>query len=163
MNNKKVTLGITGHRYEISSKIYQELFDKITKLLSQKGLMIDTVVSSLADGVDRVVAKHLMQVYGARLIAVLPFEAELYKDDFLAESKLEFDDFTKKAANIIQSSSLLDTSRDEAYLIAGQKVVDMSDILVSIWDNLPARGKGGTADIIEYAKRQHKEIVLVSL
>jgi hypothetical protein len=35
---------------------------------------------------------------------------------------------------------------------AGEKVVDLSDTLLAVWDGLPAKGYGGTADVVTYAR-----------
>lgn len=43
-------------------------------------------------------------------------------------------------------------SDEAAYLAAGQRVVQLCDMLLAIWDGQPARGLGGTADIVAYAQ-----------
>jgi hypothetical protein len=40
---------------------------------------------------------------------------------------------------------------EDAYLAAGHRVVDNSDIMLAVWDGKPAKGKGGTADVVDYA------------
>ncbi|MFZ4156567.1 hypothetical protein [Streptomyces pseudogriseolus] len=44
-------------------------------------------------------------------------------------------------------------TREGAYLAAGRWIVDHADHLVAVWDGLPARGIGGTGDVVEYARR----------
>jgi hypothetical protein len=48
---------------------------------------------------------------------------------------------------------VLDTpgTDEDAYLAAGQRVVDLSDIVLAVWNGNPAKGKGGTADVVAYA------------
>jgi hypothetical protein len=41
---------------------------------------------------------------------------------------------------------------DEAFLAGGLVVVERSDLVVALWDGLPAKGLGGTADIVAYAR-----------
>src|SRR6266516_1875567 len=41
---------------------------------------------------------------------------------------------------------------DEAFLVAGQWIVDNSDIVILVWNGYPAGGRGGTADIAAYAR-----------
>jgi len=40
---------------------------------------------------------------------------------------------------------------EEAFLAAGKRVVDLSDIVIAVRDGEPAKGKGGTADSVAYA------------
>ncbi|MEU2402223.1 hypothetical protein [Streptomyces sp. NRRL S-1314] len=44
-------------------------------------------------------------------------------------------------------------TREAAYLAAGRWIVDHADHLVAVWDGLPARGVGGTGDVVAYARR----------
>ncbi|WP_237707452.1 hypothetical protein [Serinicoccus profundi] len=50
---------------------------------------------------------------------------------------------------------------EDAYLAAGRRVVDLCDVLVAVWDGLPAQGKGGTADVVEYAREVGKPVEVV--
>src|SRR5271165_2228772 len=36
---------------------------------------------------------------------------------------------------------------EDAYMAAGRRVVDLSDVMIAVWIAKPAKGKGGTADI----------------
>ena len=35
----------------------------------------------------------------------------------------------------------------------------MAELLLAVWDGLPAKGLGGTADIVTYATQQRKEVI----
>ena len=52
-------------------------------------------------------------------------------------------------------------SRDEAYLTGGFEIVNRCDVLLVVWDGQPARGKGGTADVVAYARAMGRPIVIV--
>jgi hypothetical protein len=41
-------------------------------------------------------------------------------------------------------------------------MVDVSDIVVALWDGEPARGRGGTADIVAYARAMAKPLLVVN-
>ena len=43
----------------------------------------------------------------------------------------------------------------------GQYVVDHCDVLIAVWDGQPARGRGGTAEIVQYAQEQNRPIIRV--
>ncbi|MEO5877101.1 MAG: hypothetical protein ABIQ26_19070, partial [Streptosporangiaceae bacterium] len=50
---------------------------------------------------------------------------------------------------------------DEAYLVAGHRVVKRSDLLLAVWDGRPAGGLGGTADIVAYARDRGTEVGVI--
>jgi hypothetical protein len=52
-------------------------------------------------------------------------------------------------------------STERAHLAAGQVVVDRSERLVAVWDGKPARGIGGTADIVSYARQKGVPVAVV--
>lgn len=49
-------------------------------------------------------------------------------------------------------------SDEESYLAAGQKVVDLSNMMIAVWNGKPAAGLGGTADIVDYALQKKKQL-----
>ncbi len=46
-------------------------------------------------------------------------------------------------------------------IAAGQRVVDLTELVVVVWDGEVARGVGGTADIVDYAKAKGRELLIV--
>lgn len=50
---------------------------------------------------------------------------------------------------------------DEAYWQSGLWVADRADLLIAIWDGKPARGHGGTAEVVEYARKRGSRVELV--
>ena len=55
-----------------------------------------------------------------------------------------------------------EVSSGNAYLAAGHWVVDHSDLVVAVWDAHPARGKGGTGDVVEYARRVGRPLLIIN-
>jgi hypothetical protein len=43
-------------------------------------------------------------------------------------------------------------TREDAYLAGGLALVDDVDVLVALWDGEPSRGRGGTAEVVQYAR-----------
>ena len=43
-------------------------------------------------------------------------------------------------------------TRAEAYEQVGRYIVDQCDVLIALWDGKPAAGRGGTAEIVQYAR-----------
>jgi hypothetical protein len=118
------------------------------------------VVSSLAEGADRVLLRAMPQ--GSQWEAILPLPPADYCADFDSEaSKQEFTDLLTKAAvrGVVPSAA----SRVDAYDAAGKAVVDRSDVMVFMWNGRPARGHGGTAEIYEYARQRKKAIFWIRI
>ena len=49
------------------------------------------------------------------------------------------------------------------FLRAGRRVVDLSDRLFAVWDGEKARGVGGTAEIVDYARASGKPVTHTSI
>src|SRR5689334_13847640 len=52
-----------------------------------------------------------------------------------------------------------DEPSEGAYYEAGKQVVSRSDLLFAVWNGLPAKGLGGTADIVHFAQLCAKPVV----
>lgn len=129
-------------------------------LVGQAGDAELEVWSSLAEGADRVIARQLLE-RGAALIAVLPLEPDDYRRDFTAtESLAEFDHLLARAhqVHIVDPG---EPTREAAYEAAGLAVVDAVDVLIALWDGGGSRGRGGTAEIVDEARRRGREVVVV--
>lgn len=120
-----------------------------------------TAVSSLAEGADRIVAGRVLQAQdGAQLVVVLPVPAGDYRADFGSpESAGEFGALLDRAASTITMPPA--RSRTRSYEMAGRSVVDLSDVMIVVWDGEPARGRGGTAEIYAYAERVEKPLLWI--
>jgi hypothetical protein len=42
-------------------------------------------------------------------------------------------------------------------------VADQCDALVAVWDGQPARGRGGTADIVAYARKKRRPLAWIKM
>ncbi len=118
------------------------------------------VVSPLAEGTDRLLAESALDC-GASLCCPMPFNQTEYEKDFASATALEpdsvaqFRQLLERARNVGELAVFeLDGSRaDEgaAYGAAGRVVINQSDLLVAVWDGLPARGEGGTVETMREA------------
>ena len=114
-------------------------------------------VSNLADGADQLFATHVLAA-GGTLEVVLPCEgyaATLIADD----SRTRFEDLRRAAAKVITMP--YPAPSDQAFLAAGQALVDRCDHLFAVWDGRPARGLGGTADVVTYAKTRGRPVTVL--
>jgi hypothetical protein len=155
---KNITIAITGHRDMIET---EELKGKVSILFENllKNTKTLTLLSPLADGADRFVAKIFLEKQSKHnqltLIVPQPFNSERYLQDFDEVSTLEF----IKLRNQALKNFSVTPSTQSGYLDVGRYVVNHSDILLALWDGTINGKIGGTADVVDYAKKKHKEIV----
>ena len=108
------------------------------------------VISSLAEGADRIVAESGLAA-GFALEAVLPFARAEYARDFhTPESRGAFDRLLGTAASVVELDGPADV-RPRAYEAAGLVMLANVDLLIAIWDGRSAEGFGGTGDIVSRA------------
>jgi hypothetical protein len=108
------------------------------------------VVSSLAEGSDRIVAEAGLAA-GYTLEAVLPFARAEYAHDFTTpESRAEFEHLLGTATAVFELDGAAD-ERVRAYEAAGFVMLAKIDLLIAIWDGQEAAGVGGTAQIVSRA------------
>jgi len=150
-------IGITGHRHLNDPDALVPAIHKALRLLrdllpGHAGSDVALVaVSSLAEGADRLVARELLATPTSRLEVILPVARSAYTDDFQdAKSRREFQNLLARASQVRQAPGR--PTRQEAYEWAGRRVVDRCDALIAVWDGQPAGGRGGTADIVQYAR-----------
>lgn len=187
----RIRIGVTGHRKlddpEAVGQLVKKALDAEIRTLFRKDSQerIDRirregttaisyrVVTALAEGSDRVVAQAVLDYPGARLDAVLPLAIEDYLEDFADDSsKQEFRrllGFSRRPVQL-RTRPIRDERHDaadqaelrrEAYRAAGQYVADHCDVLIAVWDGEQARGRGGTAEIVQYALEQGRPVIRV--
>jgi len=119
-----------------------------------------SVISALAEGADRLVAEAgLAAEYG--LGVVLPFVRGVYREDFASDaSRAQFDTLLARNGAVFE----LDGKREapgRAYEAAGLLMLANADIVIAIWDQMPAEGIGGTAMIVERAVADDVPVILI--
>ncbi|MFB6823348.1 hypothetical protein ACFCXA_17380 [Streptomyces virginiae] len=152
-------IGCTGHqtlspatRRSVTAAIAEELADLA-------GTDTDGVVgvTCLAEGADQIFA-HTILASGGILHAVRPCAD--YEDSFQSSAPLTaYASLLRLAAEV--SSLDFPAPSEEAYLAAGHAVVQHSDVLLAVWDGRPAAGKGGTADIVHYARARGLDVRVI--
>lgn len=114
-------------------------------------------VTSLAAGADQRFAEMALS-RGGKLYVVVPSSG--YESSMASrEDRSRFRQMLSAASTVER----LDYPRpsEEAFFAAGRRVVDICDVLVALWDGLPARGVGGTADVVSYAQSVGKSVDVV--
>ncbi len=179
------SIGITGHRNINMSdeKLINVFSEEMRKVFTHYGDI--RLISPLADGADRLFVDIAIAVDSPkvkRLIVPMPFEKSDYKKDFGSKSStLAFerylnayikDKYHNYKTHYFSLSSgqkrkqPIECSQKEydekQYEKAGRYVVDNSDILFVLWDGTTSGGKGGTADIYDFALKQNRYIIHIN-
>ncbi|MGD9890105.1 MAG: DUF4231 domain-containing protein [Dehalococcoidia bacterium] len=111
------------------------------------------VISPLAEGADRIVAEEGLKL-GFELQCILPFDRDAYEEDFEStHSRAQYRNLLDHSTSVLELDGSREpgAARDQAYEAAGRMVLLHCDLLVVIWDREPARGRGGTAQIVDEA------------
>ena len=112
-------------------------------------------MTSLAVGTDQLFADAILR-QGGTFKAILPFHDYRLK---FSEGR-DRDEYNRLLSLATQVDVLKKPSSSrEAYLQAGKQVVNMSEVLLAVWDGRPAAGLGGTGDIVEYARECGRPLV----
>jgi hypothetical protein len=115
----------------------------------------EVVWSMLAEGADRLVADIALR-HGVGIAAVLPFDD--YELDFKGHSRQYFDNQLKHCVEVIRLSR--PRSRN-GYLDAGKEIVDRAAVVIAVWDGTRVEGRGGTAQVVNYANERGLEVIRV--
>jgi hypothetical protein len=186
-------VGVTGHRWirrddeaarQAVGAALNDAFARCANRSTAWTSVEEAVVSSLAEGADRLAAMWAVQ-HGFRLEVLLPMEPEVYVADFATEtSRTEFwrlidaadavavvpppdtsraptlvrspcEDHSPRARGAVAGARRRQVSAqiEDAYCAAGEAVVERSDVLLAVWDGRPAKGIGGTGEVVAAAGR----------
>jgi hypothetical protein len=150
---RRLTIGVTGHRVlaepdTVGAGIGAAL-DRIDHAFPGR---TRTIVSSLAEGADRLVARLALARPGTRLVALLPLPPSDYVNDFTSdESRREFEDLLSRADEVVVQAPA-GGPREQAYDAAGRRIVEQSDVVLAIWDGQAPHGHGGTGAVVAQAR-----------
>ena len=100
----------------------------------------------LAPGADQLTARVALELT-IPLTVLLPFAQDDYLKDFPKEALEPFFELCEQAKEIITFPKRVDP--DRAYQALGVYLVDEMDVLIAIWNGQPARGPGGTGEVVE--------------
>ncbi len=145
-----ITIGVTGHRDVVENRqLKKKVKVYFKKLIAQNPKAEITLLSPLADGADRFVAKLFLAEQkkhkNLRLVVPMPFTQERYMEDFDEVSKKEFLELLDLADGSFQAPTFGDKS---AYLGVGLYIIQAVDTLIAVWDGTDNEKVGGTAHIV---------------
>lgn len=146
-------LGITGHRELDNPDWVKQELHRIINLQNPPIIGF----TSLAVGTDQLFAQALLDCAGIFQVIV---PCEEYIKAFDLSERVEYERLLSKAASIEVLPMAI--CNEDAFFLAGKKVIDISDLIIAVWDGKPAAGLGGTADIVEYAKLHSKSFIHIN-
>ncbi|HUS09901.1 MAG TPA: hypothetical protein VMZ30_05485 [Pyrinomonadaceae bacterium] len=150
-----MNIGVSGHQ-DIPEEAIAFVRQGITNVLSSAtGDLVG--VASLAAGADQLFASIIFE-HGGRLHVIIPSKG--YERTFSDPNELSQFRCLLNKADVVETLSYQEPS-EEAFLAAGRRVVDASNLLLAVWDGKPAQGKGGTADIVEYARKRGTRVEVI--
>jgi hypothetical protein len=113
-------------------------------------------LSCIADGADTLFARAVLD-HGGTLHVIVP--AHNYRDGLPEEHHATYDALIAHAVEIARLDH--DESDSEAHMDASLRMLAEADKLFAVWDGQPARGYGGTADVVGAAKEQGVPVTVV--
>ena len=158
-----IRLGVTGHRVLPHAQLVKDrIADCLSRIRGDSRRLL--LLSPLAEGADRLVAETLLNSFSpfAELHVLLPFAKPAYEKTFSDPSAIQaFRTLLDQARSVKTLPSIPHSEPEDAFLACGKSVVDRSDILVAIWDGQPAKGRGGTGDVVAYARNVQKPLAWI--
>ncbi|MFI9201091.1 hypothetical protein [Streptomyces sp. NPDC053048] len=150
-------VGCTGHQNLTPGThraVARAVAERIARVPGEEELV---GLSCLAEGADQLFAFAVLAA-GGRLHAVLPSEG--YATSFASDRAREsWSALLRLATETVTLP--FDAPGEDAYMAAGQEVVDRCDLLLAVWDGNGAAGLGGTADVVAYARECGVEVHVI--
>lgn len=158
-----LVIGVTGHRDlrgEDVPKLEKLVGGIIEKFRDDSPHTPLTLLSALAEGADRLVARVALEL-GARLVVPLPMRREIYETDFSTpDSKAEFTELLGRAEPSFELPLLNGATeteikehgapRDCQYEQVGAYIVSHSHLLIALWDGKYRNLVGGTSRVVKF-------------
>jgi hypothetical protein len=113
-------------------------------------------VSNLADGADQLFAQAVLDA-GGQLEVIIP--AARYRDGLPESAHAAYDALLSQASSVHRLDRI--ESTEEAHMEASRAMLDRADRLFAVWDGKPARGYGGTADVVAEARERGIPVTVI--
>ncbi|WP_405743489.1 hypothetical protein OG422_16240 [Streptomyces sp. NBC_01525] len=148
-------LGITGHR-GLSAEVERQVRARLHAELEAYDDSDLCGISCLADGPDAWFAEAVL-ARGGRLEVVVP--ADEYRAGLPVSRHATYDALLARAAEVHRTGMRVST--EQAHMRGSEVLVGLADRLLAVWDGQPARGYGGTADVVAHARRTGVPVAVV--
>jgi hypothetical protein len=162
-------VAVTGHRDLVAQEvpeIREQVRGFLNRLLEHYPERGVTVMSSLAEGADQLVAEEALQL-GIPVIAPLPMPREMYISDFeTADAREKFTTFLSQATEVFElpvipentADSIEEHGDDRArqYAQLGVFLCAHCHILLALWDGKYPEKLGGTGQVVRF---HHEDVM----
>jgi hypothetical protein len=146
-------VGITGHQNLGASLTVSWLQTRLTELIKQ--LDIRYGFTSLAVGADQLFAE-LLYAHSIPYSVIVPCADYLKTFDKPSDA----DHYKRLLSESAEACYMpYEHFSEDAFFAAGKEVVMRSEFLIAIWNGQPAKGVGGTGDVVNFAICQHKPVL----
>jgi hypothetical protein len=149
-------IGVTGHQdiHGASAAWIEVRIREILLAHRDTGLV---GIGALAAGADQLFARCVLDL-GGSLEVVVPCAG--YETAFGSVDDRRAYEAALAAATTVRRLPYPAPSQ-EAFMAAGEAVAQRCELLLAVWDGLPARGLGGTADVVRYARGIGRNVTIV--
>jgi hypothetical protein len=151
-------VGFSGHRQLANPAAVAQVIRDTLVALNQKSTGEWVALSSVAVGGDQVFVRQVLAL-GLSWHAILPLPRLDFAADFSATDWPAVEKLLEAAEHVRVITE--NGTREDAYLDCGMETVNGCDVLLAVWDGQPARGKGGTADVVKYATALGKPVIII--
>jgi hypothetical protein len=151
----QLRVGVSGHRglpADTARLVKAALAAELDRL--DPGELVG--VTLLADGADQLFAEAVLE-HAGRLEVIVP--AAKYRDGLPAPYGTVYDALLARASTVDRLPFL--DSTEEAHMLASEAMLERIDRLFAVWDGQPARGYGGTADVVQSARQRNVPVTVV--
>ncbi len=158
INSKiQMNIGITGHQKLKDTTLWSWVATEIDSFLNEHRNSL-VGFTSLALGADQLFANAVLKC-GGKLHVIIPFEGYELKFASGTDRETYFQLLHQAASTEILTR---EESDEAGYFAAGKKVVWFSEVLIAVWDDKPAAGLGGTADVVTFAQQNLKKVLHIN-
>jgi hypothetical protein len=140
-------VAVSGHRNLPAGTMH--LVDKAIREVLAGSPAAVTGLTCLADGADQIFGQAVLDLGGSIEVVLT---AEKYRDCLPAHARANYDRLLAKAVDVHRLPFTEPTP--EAHMAASKLMINEADELYAVWDGQPARGYGGTADVVVYARER---------
>ena len=157
MKKPQLRIGVSGHQQlgdRATLDFVREQFRAFLLSYQQQGFDL-VLYAALAMGADQLFVQTALEE-GIPFEAVIPcayYEAIFPSDD----AREVYQQLLHRAQALHQLPA--DVCSDDAYLAAGEWLVDHCDLIMLAWNGLPPKGRGGTGDVASYARLRKRPFI----
>jgi hypothetical protein len=151
-------VGITGHSNitgGTAELVRVEMSNVISQYVNFDGCSL-TGITCLGRGADQVFAEVVLS-FGGELEVVVP--SKDYDQIPDPESSARYQKLLRQAITVREMH--FTAAGPEAYFAATKELIEVSEIILAVWDGGSPDGKGGTADAVDFARQAGREIVVI--